>query len=129
MEAILDVHIGSALEQYATFVPVEGRKIGVMIYSVALEQQAIDRLGIKQGVVEGVELIVDDTNGIPAPSMEVGFLLVQRRYLGIDGDDGIGKLEHVRERIDKAITANEYIATSTRLIPAIAVATQENCSS
>lgn len=129
MEAILDVHIGSALEQYATFVPVEGREIGVVIYGVALEQQAIDRLGIKQGVVEGVELIVDDTNGIPAPSMEVGFLLVQRRYLGIDRNDGIGKLEHVRERIDKAIAANEYIATSTRLIPAIAVATQENGSS
>ena len=77
-------------------------------------------------MVEGVELIIDDADGILLAAMKVGFLLCQRGNLGIDGDNGVGKLEHAGEGVHKAVAANEDVAAGAGLIPAVAVATKKD---
>ena len=77
-------------------------------------------------MVKGVELIIYNANGILLAAMEIGLLLTQGRYLGIDRDHRIGELEHAGEGVDKTVATDEYVAASTRLKPSIAIATEED---
>ena len=97
-----------------------------MLDAVAPPQQSVYRLGIEQGVVKGFKHVVDDAYGILFTSVEVGFLRIQVGDLGIDGDDGIGKLKHIGERIDEPIATDKHIAASSRLVPPIAVTAEED---
>ena len=99
-----------------------------MADGVALPQQAVDRLGIEERVVEALKLIVHDADSVLLATMEILFLCIEVGYLGIDADDSIGELEHAGERVDEAVAADEHVAACACLIPAVAVATEQDGS-
>ena len=92
---------------------------------VPLEEQAINRLGIEQGIVEGLKYIILNADSMFFSTMKEGFLCIQVGYFRINGDDGTGKLKHIGKRIHETILADNDIAAGTRLIPPVAVTTKQ----
>ena len=103
-------------------VPVERLVFRVLFYFVVAECQPCRRLGIEQGSVEGVELVVFDDDGSRPAAVEKSFLLFQCRNFGIDGNDSIGELEHIGQGIDELVFADDKVAHGAGLVPPVAVA-------
>ena len=87
----IDVGVCTVFQHDGLRVPMEGLVGRVLLHLVALEDQAVHRLGIKQRCVEGVEVVVADDDGARSLAVEVGSGAFQLRDFGIDGDDRIGE--------------------------------------
>ena len=107
---------------------MEGSIVLVVTDGIALPQQAVDRLGIEERVVETLKLVVHDADSVLLATMEILLLCIEVGYLGIDADDSIGELEHAGERVDEAVAADEHVAACACLIPAVTVATEQDGS-
>ena len=101
------------------------RIVRILVDGVPLEEQTIDRLGIEQGIVEGLEHIILNADSMFFSTMKEGFLGIQIWYFRLNGDDGTGKLKHIGKRIHETILADNDIAAGTRLIPPVAVTTKQ----
>ena len=99
-------------------------RIGALL--VFLEHQTVDRFGIKQRRVEGVEVVVPDNDGTGFATMEIGIALGELGYFGIDGDHGVRELVLAGEGVDEGVAADDEVAHRTALIPPVAVATEED---
>ena len=98
-------------------VPMEGRELRVSEDRVAFEQQAIHRLRIQDGHIEGLETVVDDPDRFLLTPMII--LLLTRQVLDQrrDADDRFRLHKQTTQRIDEAITTDLYIPTGTTLKP------------
>ena len=94
----------------------------VMLDGVVTEYQTVYRLGIQDGGIECIEFILFDDDTAFLATVEKKFLPLQVRYLGIDGNDGIGELELVGKSVDETVLADENVAASTGFVPAVTVA-------
>ena len=108
---------------------MEGGIVVVVDYAVVAEQETVNALGIKQGLVECLEDVVNNAYCVFAAckgaSVEVFLLSVKLGYLGVDADDGIGELEGAGEGVEEAVLAYEDIAACACLVPSVAVAAQQ----
>ena len=90
--------------------------------NIVSENNTIHRLRIENRLIKRLKLILFDHN----TRMEKVLLIGQIRNLRINRDDRIGKLEQIRQGIDKTVTTNLYVSTSPCLIPTVAIATKKN---
>ena len=125
-EEALNLHVVDTLQEELVLVPVEGFVVGILHNLVIAIQQAVNALGIEDGGIEGFEHVVLNANGGLLASVEEFLLSVQIRYLGIDGDNGIGELELAGQRIDESVLAYGHIAACTCLEPTVAVTTEQD---
>jgi hypothetical protein len=125
-EYTIDVYVVDTLKQEVAIIPMEGLKVLVLHNFVLAENKTIYALGIKNGSIEGLEYILLYANSVLLTTMEERLLSIQIGYLGIDTDDGIGKLEHTGEGVHKAVATDGHVTTCPCLIPTIAVATEED---
>ena len=75
----------------------------IQLNGVIAEDQPIDRLGIKNRSVEGFKLIVFNHNATLGSAVEILLLSLQVGNLRIDGDNRIGKLEQISQRVYKTV--------------------------
>ena len=95
----------------------------ILLNHIITENKAVHRFGIQDRHVEGFELIVLDHD----PAMEIFLLILQIGYLRIDGNNGVRKLEHIRQRVNKPVVPDQDVVTGTRLELSVAVAAQQDC--
>ena len=125
-EEVLYLHVVDALKEELILVPMEGFVVGILHYLVVAIQQAVYALGIEDGCIEGLKHVVLNADGGLLAPVEKFLLPVQVRYLGIDGDNGICKLELAGQRIDESVLAYGHVATCTCLEPTVAVTTEQD---
>ena len=120
------LHVVDTLQEELVLVPVEGFVVGILHHLVVAIQQTVNALGIENGCIESLEHVVLNADGCLLASVEEFLLPVQVGNLGIDGDNGIGKLELTGQRIDETVLANGNIATCTCLEPTVAVTAKQD---
>ena len=126
MSRLFYLSLGAVLQPDDFLVPMVGFVLRIGALLVFLEHQTADRFGIKQGRVEGVEVVVLNNDGIGFATMEIGVTLGELGYFGIDGDDGVRKLVLAGKGVDEGVAADDEVAHRTALIPPVAVATEED---
>ena len=120
---ILDLGMNNALEKETMVVPVESRIIMILFNHVIAKDKTVHRFGIQNRHVKGFELIVLNHD----PAMEIFLLTFQIRYLRIDGNNGVRKLELICQRIDKFVIPDQHVMAGARLKPSVTVAAQQDC--
>src|SRR5699024_5247466 len=120
---ILDLSINNTLEKETMVVPVESRIIMILFNHIITEDKTIHRFSIQDRHIKGFELVVLNHD----PTMEIFLLTFQIRYLRIDGDNSVRKLELICQRIDKFVVPDQYVMTSPRIEPSVTVTTQKDC--
>ena len=94
----------------------------VLTDGVVAKDQPVYRFGIQYGRIKCVEFVVLDRY----TTMKIELLIFQVRYFGIDGNDCIGELEHIGERVDELVVADEYIVAGSGFEPSITIAAKQN---
>lgn len=100
----------------------------IQLNGVIAEDQPIDRLGIKNRSVEGFKLIVFNHNATLGSAVEILLLSLQVGNLRIDGDNRIGKLEQISQRVYKTVLTDNDMTAGTGLKPTVAIAAKQNSS-
>ena len=120
-----NAHIAAVLQGDALLAAMR-RLIGrVANQLVVQESKAINRTGVKNGIIEQVERVPLD-----ADVAVEGIAHVGGRYLGIDADDGLAEL--IRggvARIAELIAADGHVLHGTRLKPIVGVASNQDSRS
>ena len=100
----------------------------IQLNGVIAEDQPIDRLGIKNRSVEGFKLIVFNHNATLGSAVEILLLSLQVGNLRIDGDNRIGKLEQISQRVYKTVLTDNDMTAGTGLKPTVAIAAKQKSS-
>ncbi len=89
---------------------MESREILIVQDGIVAEDKSLYRFGVKQGTVKCFKPVSFNHNtGFPVLTMEKLLLPDQVGDFRIDGNDRIGKLEHIGQSVDKGIIFNQYI--------------------
>ena len=101
---------------------MKSRIILVLPDHIIAENKAVDRLCIQDRGVKRIERVVFDHDS----AMEILLLILQVGYLRIDGNNGIGELEHIRQRVDKLIVADQHIVAGACFEPSVTIAAKQD---
>ena len=123
----LDCYVCNLIEEETVSVPMEWLEIVVLHNLVATEHKAVERFCIDNWSIESLEYIVLNYNTLAITAVEIFCLRCKVGYFGIDGNNTVCKLEHTCESIDKAVVADNDIAASACLEPAVTVTAEQDC--
>ena len=114
---VFDQNVAYPFKEERVFVPVKRFKICIVGDTVVSDSQPVGRFGIDERTVERLEYILFNEN----TRVEEPLLILEVRYLGIDGDNGVCKLIVCSKAIDKAVVSDDHLLAGSGFVPSIAV--------